>query len=405
MNLIQDLSLLAVRQTLGDRADSLLNFVGDRAGDHARRLENALHAASDRAWRCLEVALVGTTLWGACRSLLQPRDAAALQEQVRSFLDSLPPTAWPDGAHRDAFRRDCLVELRSARRVGMVPGTSLSVNSLVEQARGWARFADRRALLDADRQRVEAMGTLLEREGYPNLARYVGLRPSQGEPLLVQSVRYFFRRQVEADPRLATGLTLESLEGIGTAQRDGFRAVEEALGGLGQRVEELLSAVSDELALTRRGVERNLEVSGRTHDEVVQLRSEMAKQSQELRHLAGLMARLLEGKSTPPAAASPQPTADWEQVGRLLARCESLSDQERQQRPELARVAGQFTEAAGQYEAARRRAGGPPISAIFLAQPSTPSAPSAPANEAPLQERPRRRLLSPLFDPKPADGG
>ena len=63
MSLIRQLSVLAVYQTLGDRADSLMFFLRERTDDHSQLLEKALCSASDRAWRCLEVALAGSSWW------------------------------------------------------------------------------------------------------------------------------------------------------------------------------------------------------------------------------------------------------------------------------------------------------------------------------------------------------
>src|SRR5262249_41684903 len=124
MNLFQEMSILAVRQFLGDRADSLLRFMGDRFSDHGVRLDGALHKANERAWSCLEVALAGTSWWSACKAVLTPRDEQGLQRHIQTFLASLPATEVPGDA--ETFRKRALADLRSARRVGLVPGPNLS---------------------------------------------------------------------------------------------------------------------------------------------------------------------------------------------------------------------------------------------------------------------------------------
>src|SRR3954466_5999196 len=53
----------------------------------------------------------------------------------------------------------------------------------------------------------------LRREGYPLLARYVELRPGGRATLPAWAARFFFRREVEGDPRLSAALTLDRLEG------------------------------------------------------------------------------------------------------------------------------------------------------------------------------------------------
>ena len=53
----------------------------------------------------------------------------------------------------------------------------------------------------------------LRAAGSTNLAAFVALRPQRGEPVLVIAARFFFRRQVEEDPKLP--LYIQTVRGVG----------------------------------------------------------------------------------------------------------------------------------------------------------------------------------------------
>lgn len=423
MSLLRQLSVLAMCQVLGDRADSLMGFLGERFKDHSLRLEGALGKASERAWRCLEVALAGDSFWDSCKSLLTPKDEQALQQQIRQFLTSLPANDLP--ADAGAFRKLALAELKTARKVGLIPGGEVKAQEVADDhARLFGRYGDPQSLLRRDRELLDGLAGVLHRDGYANLARYVSLRPADGQPLLVQAVRYFFRREVEADPRLATGLTMEKLDGLDAGLKAGFDDLHSAL-------------VGHESKLTA-----TLEVVTTTHDDVKTLRAQMEQQHEELRQLTALLKQLLPQAKAPPeepaklpapargpfAGGSPldQHATEWTQLREVLGWAQRLPPQ----RPEVTRVLDRLTETARQVESKRRtilhlehaesgedplpildalpveeppprpRAKGRVISPLFQqADPPATNAPRAP--NLPTAPPPRRRLLSPLFDPKP----
>src|SRR5687767_11505167 len=139
MSLVRALSVLVVKQVLTDRAESLFGFLGDRFSDNARRLEKALHNSSARAWQALELALAGSSWWQAVTSTFTSHEEQGLVQHIRAYLTSLPPDVLP--AREEAFRNRCLNDLRSARRVGLVPGTSFSVHAAAGDAQAFARYA------------------------------------------------------------------------------------------------------------------------------------------------------------------------------------------------------------------------------------------------------------------------
>jgi hypothetical protein len=206
MGLFNSLSSLILRQVFAEQAESLLGFLNDRMTDNSRRLERVLFRSNERAWRVLEIALAGPTLWQAACDLIGSREDKLLRLQVQAFLDRLPGYPGP-------FRKSCLRELHSARRVKLVPGTAPGAYDITGELETFARYGDSAWVMKNERQALDNIAQLLAREGYPLLSRYVELRPCGTDTLLVWAARYFFRRELESDPRLSSALTLDHLEG------------------------------------------------------------------------------------------------------------------------------------------------------------------------------------------------
>src|SRR5436190_18623579 len=115
MGIIQLLSSFAVGQVAGEGAGGLVQVLADRLGDGSQRLVAAIRRANEQAWKALEVALAGESLWNR----LDHTEDRAFRQQVRGFVDGLP---LPELTGRDEFRRGCLRELRDARRRGLLLG-------------------------------------------------------------------------------------------------------------------------------------------------------------------------------------------------------------------------------------------------------------------------------------------
>jgi hypothetical protein len=254
MNVLLKLSQIAVHQVLGERGAPLAAFLDDRFGDHAGRMGEALFRANDRAWRSLELAVGGESLWQSITGMLAAAEEKALERQVRAFLTSLPAAKLPGDPA--AFRRDVHGEIQAARRVKLIPGERLTRDDRSALASDLSKQAD------AERAALTGVAGHLRREGFERLAAYVELRPASGQPLLASAVRYFFRREVENDPKLAAGLTVDRLDGMAAAQRDGFEQLHRALTDHGGRLEglleeslELARATRADTAATRQGVD------------------------------------------------------------------------------------------------------------------------------------------------------
>src|SRR5262245_31129052 len=216
MSALYHLSILALRPVFsgaaGPAGEAAAQGVGTLAGvlaerfvDQSQRLTAALQAANDRAWKSLEVALAGESLWG----WLDPAEDRAFRQQVRAFLDvaTVPGVTGQGPEHRQA----CLRDLKAARRAGLLTSGSLEPKDLARGTADLARFGDPQALLDAEWKAVEALAGELDQAGHRTLAHFLLLRPTAEAPLITVAVRYFFRRQIEADAALARGLAFERM--------------------------------------------------------------------------------------------------------------------------------------------------------------------------------------------------
>src|SRR5438876_202379 len=122
----------AVGVEAGPRAvDGVVGFLLRRFLDHSQHLLRALRDTNERAWRALEVALAGDSLWDRCKLVLASGDEKAFREQVRPFLDTC---SLAELQGRDAYRQTCLNELRAARKAGLLAEGKLDPAQLARQA-------------------------------------------------------------------------------------------------------------------------------------------------------------------------------------------------------------------------------------------------------------------------------
>jgi hypothetical protein len=238
MGIVQTLSTLALRQliegacanvgasALSCAGDAVAGFLVQHFTDHSQRLTRALQNANDRAWRSLEITLAGDNLWDRCMGLLAQREEQAFRQQVQAFLVTTPLAELPN--QRAEFCQLCLRDLRAARKAGLLTSGTLTPKELARHTRAFARFADPQGLLEAEWGAVKGMAQELVQRGYTNLAQLLALRPTQGAPLLVIAVRYFFRREVEADEQLFRGLAWASWTALTATQKTGLDSLTRA---------------------------------------------------------------------------------------------------------------------------------------------------------------------------------
>lgn len=312
MSVLQSLAVLAVRplvdgacKAIGfkaaeESADAVVNLLVRHFTDHSLRLQAALQAAGDRAWTALELSLAGDSWWERVKVGLARREDQAFREQVRTFLDAAPSAGLK--GHGAEFRQQCLRELRDARRRGLLVGTAIEPRALAERAGAFTRYSDPVRLLDAEWQAVADVANACREFGLTNLVQFLTLRTEGDPPLLAVAVRYFFRREVEADRELFQGLTFARLEGISSSQESGFAALADALTSQGVRLDGLLADVGAAVA--------------ETHGDVKEIKARMEQHGRQLQAVGDAITRALVG-SGPPAAVPAEQSARQEQDLRL----------------------------------------------------------------------------------------
>jgi serine/threonine protein kinase len=347
MGILQHLSDLALRQVVGEGAIAVVGLLRNQFADSSRRLLNALLTANKRAWQAMELALAGPSWWNKVKAAFARQEDQAFAREVQTFLDATP---LPEFDGKTKFRLECLRELQQARKKGALTGGTLSPEELSQRAGRWARYADPQALLQAEWQGVQDVSKELETMGCRSLGWLLQQRPHSGMPLLVVAVRYFFRREVEADAELFRGLSFQQLEGLTQAQATGLRDLHHALGQHGQRLEEMLDTLLQAVVETR--------------DAVLDLRAEMQRQGQQLqtetRALHAAVVKMLEERQLharpvrPRDSLSIQTDQERELVKALLSRYRSLPEAQRQAAPALLNGLGQLQLAVGDAESAQR---------------------------------------------------
>lgn len=217
-------------------ADIVIGHLRKYFNDPSERLLKALQTANDQAWDVLELSLEGDSLWTQFRAKFGQAETRVLQQTIRSFLESVPPAALASN-DLEAFRYQCLLELRQIRKAGLLRDAGLQVQSLRREICPLARYAKPLEILDSELRLVERIGDELRREGCGNLAALLTVCLPQSPPILVTTVRYFFRRQVETDQELFRGLVWEKL---GTLE-GALGAMAETLTRNGEQLKYLLS--------------------------------------------------------------------------------------------------------------------------------------------------------------------
>lgn len=406
MRLIQQLSMLAVRQVLGDRADSLIDFVRDRAGDPSHRLMQVLYTANDRAWRAIEIALAGDSFWSRLKAAGDGAETRAFRDQVRAFLDTGP---LPDGRARDPqYRKACLNELRTARTKNELPGElPFEPETVVIEAK--ARFDHTLAPQDAMRNEMATLGEVavtLMRLGYANLAEFVSLRPAGGVPLLMIAVRYFFRDEVQRDPKLSAVLVLDKLDALTHAQESGFAGLGAALAEQGQRIESLLGEAMVLLEETRDGVrEANAQLAEMRAEMERQARQNAETQAQMLALIQSIAAQAQAAAAAPPptlappaspSAPAPEP-AEVQRAKELLARTQAMSEEQKRANPELVAAAAKLETTVSEFDRKTGRRRNVMPSAIFGAPAAPPAAPTpTPVPTTPAAEEAGEWVIGPF---------
>jgi serine/threonine protein kinase len=352
MNIFISLSSLALRQVVDgacaalgvkESGEAVVGFLTERFTDHSQRLTRALQTASDNAWKALEIALAGDSLWERCKAAVARAEDRAFAQQVRAFLDATP---LPELAGKTTFRQKCLEELRAARKGQALAAGTPDARQLAQGTADFARFGDPTSLVEAEWRLAVGLADQMKQAGYGSLAWLLAQRPQQGMSVLVVAVRYFFRRGVEDDQKLFQGLAFAKLEALGEAQERGFASLSAALAQQGERLEELLADVKA--------------VVVQTHSAVLDLQGQMKGHGEQIGQIGQAVMKLLEQHQLqrrevrPGDSLSIRNEGERQLVKQLVARYRSLPQGERQNVPALLNAIGKLEVVAGDFEAAQR---------------------------------------------------
>jgi uracil-DNA glycosylase family 4 len=354
MRISANLSALALRQLIGGACktvgvdpgvgaiEGVVGFLTRHFIDHSHRLLEALQHSNERAWKALEVALAGDSLWDRCKLVFARGEDKAFRDQVQPFLNACPLA---ELSGKTAYRQACLEELRAARKAGLLTEGTLEPAALARDAGAFARFSDPQALLQAENHALEQMGDDLRKAGHTNLAAFIMLRPQQGPPLLVVAARYFFRRAVEEDTALFQGLSFAQMEELQHAQEAGFRGLHQALSEQGDRLEKVLCEVQVVVVAT--------------HAAVLDIQEEQRRQGQQNQDIyqavVDLQKRLdlVHQEVQPRDSLSIRTDQERALVKQLVSRYRQLSEDRRAEMPALLNAIGKLEIAAGDFQSAQ----------------------------------------------------
>jgi hypothetical protein len=356
MRVLLHLSTLAAKQlvasavkALGFRAsevglDGVGSFLSERFTDHSKRLLLALERSNQRAWTTLEVALEGESLW----RLVDRADDKALRQQIRAFLDATPlaglpsPSPSPSPSHGAEFRQECLRQLRSARKAGLLGG-SLDLTQLALTTASFARFDDPHDLLAAEWRTIDLLAEEMRQAGQGALAYFIGLRTSPaGMPLVVTAVRYFLRREIETDAQLFHGLAWADL------------------AALREKQDDLFAVLVDNHETLRRLLDDLQETVHATHEAVLDIQAEQDRHGQQLDGLYLAVLALKERFELDAVAVRPGDSlalsgdAERRLVKEVLGRFRVLPEPQQRRLPALLNSLAQLEVAAGDLAGAQR---------------------------------------------------
>lgn len=368
MPILLNLSSLALKPMLESACKAAGFAVGENAfdgvvrkfsqffTDHSQTLPLALQRANDNAWKALEVALAGESIW----TWLDRADQKAFRQQVRAFLDVTPLEGLP--SHGPEYRSVCLRELRTARKAGLLTAGTLDPAELTRQAETFARFGDPQSLIAAEWQALDGLAEELRQAGYSSLARLVALRSDRpgSTAVLVAGVRFFFRREVETDRELYQGLSWAKLEELGGALDHGFTQLTQFLAEHGDRLEEMLAEVQQAVA--------------QTHGAVLDVAAEQQRHGQQLQEIYQAVQDLKRRHDMATSEVRPRDSlaiggeSERRVVKLVIEKFRALPVEQQQRLPALLNSLAQLEVATGDFDAAQRDFGA--VAALVTDRPA-----------------------------------
>ena len=334
----------ALRRLGADGADQIIAMLSDHLSDQGQRLTKALGAANERAWKALEIALAGETLWNK----LNRAEDRAFRQQLAVYLQQMP---LPELQDKQQFRKKCLQELRDARKKALLGGR-LAPEELAQRAGPMANRSDPQAVLAAEKQSLLDMAAALKEAKLEALAWLLEQQPQPGQSVLIVGVRYYFQRRIEEDPALARRLQFTGMESLTDAQQKGFQQLDDGLKAYTERVEEVMAGLVET-------VEQIRDATSEIRDHTLDLRSEMEKMHGENKEFSARVLQMLEQQQLHQrpvhAGDSLSIRSDFERqkVKEFLSHYRQMPESVKAAAPALLNGLGKLQVATGDYQSAQ----------------------------------------------------
>ncbi len=266
------LCAIALKYVGAEGAERVVAICGDHLSDQGRRLTKALRESNERAWKALEIALAGETLWNR----LDRAEDRAFRQQLAAYLKQMPI---PELQDKEPFRKKCLQDLHQARKKALLDGR-LAPEDLARRVGPMADRSDPQAVLAAEKKALNDIAGWFKEAKLDALAWLLEQQPQPERSVLVVAVRYYFQRKVEDDEDLARRLQFTAMETLTESQQQGFRQLDDGLKAHAARVEEAVGGLAEAAAKIR--------------DAALDLRSEMEKMQGENREFCARVLQMLE---------------------------------------------------------------------------------------------------------------
>ncbi len=342
-----------LRQVLGETAEQVVQSIGDYFTDPSRKLPRALERANEKAWKTLELALLGSTWTGKLKNWIVKGDIRAIRLPIESVITQ------KERENRN-FRKHCIQELQSVRDNGLDPILSTDLDELKERTLSFKCFTDASALLEDSWKVMENVSQSLAETGCPSLAELIGYRTADGSPLLVVAFGFFLREEIVSDPILRDELLFDQMKQIWKPQAPSFVEIEKTMKELGEQFERSVTEARDTLLhalgeIYEQG-ERTFSAVLDIDESLRELNADQQETRRCLKEIRGLLSHMKaqSGEIKPRLSFSLRNDYEKIQVKELLNQSRCLPP-DQQRCPALQNGLAKLQVAVGEFDEAEKR--------------------------------------------------
>jgi hypothetical protein len=248
----------AAGKIAGDQVKQWVDRLRGHFTDESQELTVALRTANDQAWKTLEIALAGPTLWDGTW-FAAVKTSQTDRSLVGSIRDCLDASIGDQG-----YCKACLKDLRHAREAGVIDAfEKFSLVELVDDANPFARFDDPEAILEAENALVDSIAAEFRSRRYENLAKLLAIKPKNGQSLLALAAQHHFNSALSKNEGLKHKLHFARLDRIDTRLQQGFTFLAELEAEHGAKLDEALASlegIASAVTETREDVQQLLQL-------------------------------------------------------------------------------------------------------------------------------------------------